>query len=122
MSLATDLTQCQQRLADAGRKASAQCRRLRGVAPVEIYEELMLELCVFASETNQLKALLGALRMTGELEQRPPPVTAESLELFQDARSMEPGTREQFIKSLHRCGDHSLDEEPDSLFHGREAS
>lgn len=123
MSLTTDLTQCQARLAEAGRKASAEVRKLKTTAPAVILNELLLQLCVFASETNQLKALLGALRMTGELEQRPLPVTAESLELSQCVRrgtEATPGGQEcprsLLLASLHRAGDHSLDDEPESLF------
>lgn len=86
MSLATDLTQCQARLAEAGRKASAEARRLRGLVPVEIYDELMLQLIAVTAGANELKTYLGSLRMMGELEQRPPPVTAESLELAQCIR------------------------------------
>lgn len=86
MSLATDLTQCQQRLQEAGLKASAEARKLRGRVPVEIYDELMLALCAVAAGANELKVYLGSLRMIGELEQRPPPVTAESLELAQCIR------------------------------------
>jgi len=71
MSLTTDLTQCQARLAEAGLRASAEARKLKGVAPVTVMNELLLQLCVIASEANQLKTLLGVMRMTGELEQRP---------------------------------------------------
>jgi len=104
MSLAHDLTQCQARLADAGMQASAAARRLKGVAPVPVMSELMLQLCIVASEVNKMKALLGTLRMTGEMEQMPPSVTAERLELAQ---------RERMLASLHRAGDHSLDDEDD---------
>lgn len=86
MSLAADLTQCQQRLQEAGLKASAEARKLRGLVPVEIYDELMLHLCGIAAGANELKIYLGAMRMTGELEQRPPPVTVETLELAQCGR------------------------------------
>ncbi len=143
MSLATDLTQCQARLAEAGRKASGECRRLRGIAPVEIYDELMLHLCGVAACANDLKVLLGTLRMIGELEQRPAPVTAESLELAQcrqdTAETLElsqcgrgglkpelrTSERDRMIDTLHRAGDYSLDDEPEqagSLFHGKEAA
>ncbi|MDP1587733.1 MAG: hypothetical protein Q8M07_08330 [Prosthecobacter sp.] len=117
MSLATDLTQCQQRLQEAGRSASAECRRLRGIAPTEVYDELMLNLCVFASETNQLKVLLGSLRMIGELEQRPAAVTAESLELAQCGRDRSDmvdrideseHTRRAFAHELEMIGDDTL--------------
>ena len=115
MSLATDLTACQQRLQEAGQKASAECRRLKGIAPAEIYDELMLQLCGVAACANELKTLLGTLRMIGELEQRPPEVTAERLELFQGRRAegeeWKPGGQEcPHHLLLHRAGDHTLDE------------
>jgi hypothetical protein len=124
MSLAIDLTQCQARLADASHKASAEARALKAVAPVEIYNELMLQLCALTSETNNLKSLLGSLRMIGELEQRPSPVTAETLELaacmpprqddaapslFPDHPVDPPGAA--YWRSLRAAGDHTLDEE-----------
>lgn len=81
MSLAIDLTQCQQRLAEAEKKASAEARRLKAVAPPQIYNELMLQLCTVTAEVNKFKTILGAMRMMGELDQRPPEVTAERMEL-----------------------------------------
>lgn len=126
MSLATDLTACQQRLQEAGRKASAEARRMRGLVPAEMYEELMLQLCAVAAGANELKTYLGSLRMIGELEQRPPPVTAEMLELY-PGRGGQECPRSLMLASLHRAGDHSLDtEEPEqagSLCHdsGEEA-
>ena len=118
MSLATDLTACQQRLQEAGKKASAEARKVRGLVSVEIYDELMLQLCGVAACANELKILIGTLRMIGELEQRPPEVTAERLELFQGRRAegeeWKPGGQEcphhLLLASLHRAGDHTLDE------------
>lgn len=117
MSLAIEITRCQERLQEAGRKASAECRRLREIVPAEMYDELMLQLCVFASETNQLKVLLGSLRMIGELEQRPPPVTAESLELagcvpVVPAFPAHPlrDEREAFRRELQHIGDDTYEE------------
>lgn len=120
MSLATDLTQCQARLAEAGRKASAATRKLRELVPVEIYDELMLQLCGIAAGANELKVYLGSLRMIGELEQRPPPVTAESLELAQCGRrrSAHPSERdfEHFKHDLVVIGDDTFADD------GREAT
>ena len=126
MSLATDLTQCQQRLLEAGIKASAEARKLRGQVPVEIYDELMLHLCGIAAGANELKIYLGAMRMTGELEQRPPPVTAESLELAQcvrrdrddrlDGIDVSETTRRAFAHQLEMIGDDTLAD------NGREAA
>jgi hypothetical protein len=133
MSVATDLTQCQARLAEAGRKASAECRRLRGLVPVEIYDELMLQLCAVAAVANELKVCLGALRMIGELEQRPPTVTAETLELADcmrrdqgdlvDRIDESEATRRAFAHQLEIVGDDTLHEQASSLFHdGEEAA
>jgi hypothetical protein len=129
VSLALDLTQCQQRLAEAGRKASAEARRLRSIAPPPVYDELMLQLCAVAACATELRICLGGLRMIGELEQMPPPVTTESLELascvpvvpmlvgFSDRGDLidqideSEATRARFVQSMHRAGDHTLDEE-----------
>ena len=66
---------------DAERAASARLRGLKGMVPPEIYSELQVQLIIIASEATRLKVCLGSLRMIGALEQRPPPVTVESLEL-----------------------------------------
>lgn len=109
MSVATDLTANQQRLTEAGQRASAEARKLKGIAPPEVVNELLLQLCIVASESNMLKSLLGSLRMMGELEQRPPPVTAERLELARCV-SMFPGhpvydDAERFAHELAKTGD-----------------
>lgn len=128
MSLATDLTQCQETLAKAERAMSARMRELRPLMPPEIYSDLQVQLCVIASEVTRLKINLGCLRMTGDLEQRPPAVTAETLELHPgaDRRGGQECPRSLLLASLHRAGDHSLDddesEQAGSLFHGREAA
>lgn len=122
MSLAIDLTQCQARLAEAGQKASAEMRKLKAVAPPEVYAELQLQLCNVAAEAGNLKIYLGTLRMIGELEQRPPEVTADRLELAAcmpaaapsvpafPAHAIEaPGAA--FRRALHAANDHTLDEE-----------
>lgn len=117
MSLAADLTQCQQRLAEAGRKASAEARRLKGIAAVEVYDELMLQLIAVTAGANELKTLLGSMRMIGELEQRPTPVTVETLELAQcgrrdgvdrDGIDLSETTRRAFAHQLEMIGDDTL--------------
>lgn len=80
MSLAIDLTKNQAEIELAEREASALLRRARNVIPPAIYAELQLKLCTIACEGTRLKTNLGALRMPGDLEQRPPEVRAESLE------------------------------------------
>ena len=117
MSLAIDLTTCQQRLAVACIQASAEARKLKSVAPAAVYEELMLQLCIFAAESNALKALLGSLRMMGEMEQRPPPVTAEMLELATCVRASDlidridesERTRKAFAHELEMIGDDTME-------------
>lgn len=123
MSLAIDLTQCQARLAEAGQKASAEARKLKAVAPPAVYEELMLQLCAVSACANGLKILLGSLRMIGELEQRPPEVTADTLELAgcMPARQVEAALPSLFPnhpvepagaaywRSLRASGDDTLD-------------
>lgn len=91
MSLAIGLTKNQAEIEAAEREASAMLRQARNVIPPAIYAELQLKLCLIASEGLKLKTNLGALRMTGDLEQRPPEVRAETLELAEFAYKMSPG-------------------------------
>lgn len=81
MSLAIDLTTNQVEIEKAEREASALLRRARNVIPPAIYNELQLKMCIIASEGTRLKTNLGTMRMIGELEQRPPEVRTETLEL-----------------------------------------
>lgn len=81
MSLVDDVEKSYTRLAAAGPKVSALVRLLKGRIPVQIYDDLLTELCGVAAGTNELKIALGVARMVGEVEQRPPPVTTERLEL-----------------------------------------
>ncbi len=85
MSLATDLTSNHTRLKESGQEASEMLRGVKRILPAEIYNELQLQLINIASETTKLGMNLGALRMIGELDQRPPEVTAERLELAEFA-------------------------------------
>jgi hypothetical protein len=121
MSLAIDLTDCQRRLSEGQKAISAELRKLRDVVPPAIYGMMQAHLCSVASETNRLKVLLGSLRMIGELEQMPPPVTLERLELAKCVASvpMLPlhEIRDEsaaFARELARAGDDTLD--------GREAA
>ena len=81
MSLATDITECQRRIAAAERATSAALRGLRNIVPPAAYNAMQAQLCIIASESNRLREYLGVMRMVGELDQMPPPVTTESLEL-----------------------------------------
>lgn len=117
MSLATDLTDCQKRLSEAERATSAELRRLRNIVPPAVYNEMQAQLCIVASEGNRLKMLLGSLRMIGELEQMPPPVTADRLELasFVPVVPMVPAhpirdEREAFKLELQHIGDDTLED------------
>lgn len=118
MSLAMELTNCQARLAESGRKASAEARKLKGLVAPSVFDELMLQLCIFAAESNALKAMLGSLLMMGELEQMPPAVTADSLELAEcmrrdlvDGMDVSEGTRRAFAHQLEMIGDDTLTRE-----------
>lgn len=126
MSLAIDLTDCQKRLSEAEKATSAELRKLRNVVPPAIYGMMQAHLCSVASETNRLKVLLGSLRMIGELEQMPPLVTTDGLELAAfvggigdlmdrgdliDQIDESEATRARFVQSMHRAGDHTLDKE-----------
>lgn len=112
MSLAIDLTNNQAEIEKAEREASALLRRYKAVMPPMLYSELQLKLCVIASEGTKLKGNLGTLRMIGELEQRPPAVTVETLELAEFV-PMVPGhpIRDEsaaFARELEQIGDDTL--------------
>jgi len=112
MSLAIDLTTNQVEIEKAEREASALLRRARNVIPPAIYAELQLKLCLIASEGLKLKTNLGALRMMGELEQRPPEVRVESLELSEWCWGPLKRQDKAFAEQLKRIGDDTLDPEP----------
>ncbi len=123
MSLAIDLTQCQERIAQAGKAASATVRRLKTLLPTVAYDELMLAHCAVAASAVELKTLLGTLRMIGELEPRPPAVTAERLELASCVRASDlidridesEGTRRAFAHELAMIGDDTLSDDQTGL-------
>lgn len=116
MSLATDLTECQRRISAAEKTVSASLRQMRNIAPPAVYGEMQAQLCVIASESNRLREYLGVMRMVGDLEQMPPPVTTESLELaayvpmlpLHEIRD----ERAAFAKELEHIGDDTLRDEP----------
>lgn len=114
MSLAIDLTNNQVEIEKAEREASALLRRSRNVIPSAIYAELQLKLCTIAVEGTRLKTNLGTLRMIGELEQRPPEVKAENLELaaFVPMLPKHPiqDDHERFALELAQIGDDTLKE------------
>lgn len=121
MSLAIDLTDCCDRLLKAERAVSAEVRALKGRVPDATYGRLQAELCVLTSEANRVKITLGVARMTGELDQRPPLVTAERLELAKcvrrdgadlvDGIDVSEPTRRAFAHQLEMIGDDTLREE-----------
>lgn len=125
MSLAIDLTKNQAEIEAAAREASALLRQARNVIPPVIYAELQLKFCTIACESARLKTNLGALRMTGDLEQRPPEVRVETLELAEymwpmppmkilpipeSGRDTKPDIAKLWRQSLRRVGDDTLDE------------
>lgn len=124
MSLAIDLTKNQAEIEAAEREASALLRQARNVIPPAIYAELQLKLCTIACESTRLKTNLGALRMTGDLEQRPPEVRAETLELAEFAykppasapmfpemgREGKPPSWGDLSRAFLAAGDRTLDE------------
>lgn len=59
------------------------------------------------AECTEMETLAAAARMTGDLGQ---PVMAEDLELHPKNLPVQVD-REKLLESLHRAGDHSLDEE-----------
>lgn len=114
MSLATELTNIQKRMTEAEQKASAFLREHKAVIPPTVYSELQLHLIVVASEATKLKITLGSMRMVGDLDQQPPEVTAESLELA-ECVPMIPrhpiiDQREAFALELQHIGDDTLSE------------
>lgn len=120
MSLAIDLTSNQVEIEKAERAAAELLRGLKGRIPAEFYSQIQVQHCIIASEATKLKTNLGALRMMGELEQRPPPVTAESLELarFVPVVPAFPAhairdERAAFALELRHIGDDTLAEDGD---------
>ena len=110
MSLAMQLTQCQARLQEAGREASAAARKLRGLVPVEMYDELMLQLCGVAACATDLKVILGTMRMIAELSQC---VKHDRSDRSDDIDVSE-GTRRAFARQLEMIGDDTLSGEGES--------
>jgi len=124
MSLAIDLTKNQAEIEAAAREASALLRQARNVIPPVIYAELQLKFCTIACESARLKTNLGALRMTGDLEQRPPEVRAETLELAEYAykppasapmfpemgREVKPPSWGDLSRAFLAAGDRTLEE------------
>ena len=118
MSLAIDLTDSCDRMLKAERALSAEVRALRGVIPDVVYGRVQAALCEVTSEANRVKITLGAMRMAGDLDQRPAPVTAESLELagfhvptdatgaveFIPTPSPPPALREHVMQKASQCG------------------
>lgn len=80
----------------------------------------MMELCGsgrvalagLAAKVNALEATLGALRMTGQAPQLPEqkPVVETLLFSLPVGRPLQADDLERMRESLHRAGDHSLDE------------
>lgn len=115
MSVAIDLTNNRMRILEAEQEASRLLRAAREVVPPVVYADLQVRLCIIASEVEAMKVNLGTLRMIGELDQVPPPVTAERLELAQCV-PMVPAhaIRDQsaaFALELQRIGDDTLRED-----------
>lgn len=111
MSLTTDLTSNQEEIQNAEREASALLRRARALLPPALYNELQLKMCIIASEATKLEMNLGAMRMIGELEQQPPPVTVETLELTQYVpRHALRDESAAFARELKKIGDDTLTE------------
>lgn len=115
MSVAIDLTNNRNRILEAEQEASRLLRAARGVVPPVVYADLQVQLCIIASEVEAMKVNLRTLRMIGELDQVPPPVTAERLELAQCV-PMVPAhairdQRAAFALELQHIGDDTLRED-----------
>lgn len=67
-------------------------------------------MCGLIAATNELKASVAAARMTGELPPADVPTTALELHPANYEPSRSADELERMRQSLHRAGDHSLDD------------
>lgn len=115
MSVAIDLTNNRKRILEAEQEASRLLRAARGGVPPMVYADLQVQLCIIASEVEGMKVNLASLRMIGELDQVPPPVTVDRLELARCVPMVpEHPIRDQsaaFALELQHIGDDTLRED-----------
>jgi hypothetical protein len=80
-----------------------------GAALADEISGLLVTLAGHHADINQLQCLVAAAGMTGQLQHRPQ-MRAEELELGALQAVDDPRQRELMLESLHRAGDHSIDQ------------
>lgn len=60
---------------------------------------------------SELEVVVAAQRMTGGLEPTTPQEPVSALELFSHVKPLSDAEQQSMARSLHRAGDHSLDED-----------
>ncbi len=90
---------------------STQIRAIRAQVPEADVAGALVEMAGLHASINKLQSVLAAAEMVGVMQSRP--VTqAQDLELHPAHVEHEAEERERMLRSLHRCGDHTLDPEP----------
>lgn len=101
--------------ADMKRQAtliSTQIRAIRARVPEADVAGVLVEMAGLHADLNRLQSLVAAADMVGVMQPRPA-VKAEELELHPGHAAHDEHQRELMLASLHRCGDHTLDPDPE---------
>lgn len=77
-------------------------------ATAEKMTEILQRLIVIGSYLRGIETTISAKKQAGELQREPRQTPHDELELV--AASMSAGTKARMMQSLHRVGDHSLDD------------
>jgi hypothetical protein len=101
--------------ADLKRQAtllSTLVRAVRSEAPEADVSRVLVELAGMHADLNKLQSLLAAAEMVGVMQPKPT-LQAHKLELHPGHADHDAREREAMLRSLHRCGDHTLDPVPE---------
>lgn len=120
MTIPADMATCPDRMSELALQLRAHVQAIRAAHPSQaVLDEtagVVLVIAALGAESARMRALLAAARSTGQMEQQT--VAVETLELHPvniETRRLGDGeTRrehELMIETLHRAGDHTLDEE-----------
>jgi len=93
---------------------STQIRAIRAQVPQVDVAGVLVEMAGLHASLNKLQSLLAAAEMVGQMAGKPVTKAVE-LELHPAHPEHDEEARHRMLKSLHRCGDHTLDPEPDEL-------
>ncbi|MBL9115538.1 MAG: hypothetical protein JNJ83_11080 [Verrucomicrobiaceae bacterium] len=73
----------------------------------KLHQQMQGQIIGMRAQINALLAVMAAAKMTGQVELAQP----MPLETWRDDRAQDANQRELMLGSLHRSGDHTLDEE-----------